>query len=108
MQTNMQRMTGTIKWYDKRRGYGFVAPDSGSDDIFLHHSAFDGNRTHNLAEGDRIAFSIEKRNRGLSAIDVVPVKDAPVATTSPIPAAPASAQPASPPQAAAAFSDLGL
>ena len=70
MSSHTQRLTGTVKWYNRKKGFGFVTPDAGGEDIFIHHSALGRNQQTRIDEGDRIAFSIENRKKGPSATDV--------------------------------------
>ena len=58
---------GTVKWYSSAEGYGFVEPDSGGDDVFLHHSEVSD---EDLEEGDRLIFEIEETRKGLNAANV--------------------------------------
>nr|WP_308015333.1 cold shock domain-containing protein [Cellulomonas chengniuliangii] len=57
---------GTVSWYDPEKGFGFVAPDSGGDDVFVHHRALAGGLTE-LYEGDRVAYEVAESDRGLQA-----------------------------------------
>lgn len=66
-------MTGTVKWYHHKKGFGFITPDSGSEDVFLHHSALTRQLQTRIGEGDRVAFRIEARRKGPSALDVAPI-----------------------------------
>lgn len=58
---------GTIKWYNDEKGFGFIAPESGQKDVFVHRSAIGTSR---LTEGDRVEFSVEQGPKGLSAANV--------------------------------------
>jgi CspA family cold shock protein len=62
-------MQGTVKWFSDQKGYGFITKEDGKD-LFVHHSAIQGNGYKSLAEGDRVSFSIEQGQRGPSAADV--------------------------------------
>ena len=68
-----QRFTGTIKWYNRKQGFGFATPDKGGDDVFVHYSALPKKRKTSLDPGDRIAFHIEQSKKGPSATDVIPL-----------------------------------
>ncbi len=61
---------GTVKWYDKKKGYGFISRNSG-DDVFVHHSAIQGSGFKSLNEGDTIEFEVAKGPKGLQAQNVV-------------------------------------
>ncbi|GIK58267.1 MAG: cold shock-like protein CspLA [Chloroflexota bacterium] len=64
-----ETMQGTVKWFSDQKGYGFITKEDGKD-LFVHHSAIQGNGYKSLAEGDRVSFSIEQGQRGPSAADV--------------------------------------
>ena len=64
-----ETMQGTVKWFSDQQGYGFITKEDGKD-LFVHHSAIQGNGYKSLAEGDRVSFSIEQGQRGPSAADV--------------------------------------
>jgi cold shock protein len=61
---------GTVKWFNNDKGYGFISPTSG-EDVFVHHSAIQGNGYKSLVEGDSVEFSTTKGPKGLQATDVV-------------------------------------
>ncbi len=64
------RMTGTVKWFNGSKGYGFIAPDNGGEDVFVHYSAIQAAGYRNLDEGDRVEFSVEDGKKGLQAAEV--------------------------------------
>jgi CspA family cold shock protein len=64
-----ERETGVVKWFNEQKGYGFIARDSGGD-VFVHYSAIQGQGFRNLAEGDRVEFTVEEGRKGPSAADV--------------------------------------
>lgn len=64
------RITGTVKWFNGSKGYGFIAPDNGGEDVFVHYSAIQAAGYRNLDEGDRVEFSVEDGKKGLQAAEV--------------------------------------
>jgi cold shock protein len=64
------RVVGTVKWFNNEKGYGFLAQENGAD-VFVHHTAIQGEGYHTLTEGQRVEFSIEKGPKGLQAANVV-------------------------------------
>lgn len=65
------RITGTVKWFNATKGYGFIAPDDGGKDVFCHHSAIQMEGYATLNENDRVEFSIEEAAKGPAAVRVV-------------------------------------
>ena len=65
--------TGTVKWFNDVKGYGFIAPDDGSKDVFVHFSAIAGEGFKKLAEGARVEFEVRQGTKGPEAADVVQV-----------------------------------
>jgi CspA family cold shock protein len=65
-----ERETGTVKWFNGAKGYGFIARESG-DDVFVHYSAIRGSGYRNLDEGQRVEFAVEQSPKGPQAVDVV-------------------------------------
>ncbi|MCL4831932.1 MAG: cold shock domain-containing protein [Caldilineaceae bacterium] len=64
------REIGTVKWFNDQKGFGFIAPDSGSKDVFVHHTAIVAEGFRSLAEGDRVEFTVEQGPKGPSAAGV--------------------------------------
>ena len=66
----MARITGTVKWFNDAKGFGFITPEDGSKDVFVHHSAIkmDGFRT--LSEGQRVEYEVVKGEKGPAAQNV--------------------------------------
>jgi CspA family cold shock protein len=55
--------TGTVKWFNERKGYGFIIPDSGGDDIFVHHSEIRSEGVTSLREGQKVEYEIGKSEK---------------------------------------------
>ena len=59
--------TGSVKWFDDQKGYGFITLDDGSKDCFVHHSAIAGDGFKSLTEGDRVQFDVVQGQKGPAA-----------------------------------------
>jgi CspA family cold shock protein len=63
-------LRGVVKWFNDRKGYGFIMPSDGGKDIFVHHSGIHGEGFKTLYEGDEVEFDVEQEDRGPKAIHV--------------------------------------
>jgi cold shock protein len=65
--------TGTVKWFSDDKGYGFITPDEGTKDLFVHHSAIAGEGFKTLTEGAKVSYDAEQGPKGPNAANVVPI-----------------------------------
>ena len=65
-----ERKSGTIKWFDEDKGYGFIEPDEGSEDVFLHFSELNQEGFKTIEEDERVEFEVEQGPKGLKATNV--------------------------------------
>lgn len=63
----MARITGTVKWFNDAKGFGFITPEGGAKDCFVHHSAIIGDGYRSLAEGERVEFDVVQGPKGPAA-----------------------------------------
>ena len=68
----MATQTGTVKWFNAQKGYGFITPDDGSSDVFVHHTAIDMPGYKTLADGEAVEFEAMVSIKGLAATTVRP------------------------------------
>ncbi|EPL6455146.1 cold-shock protein [Providencia vermicola] len=64
-------MTGSVKWFNDDKGFGFITPADGSKDVFVHFSAIQSDNFKSLAEGQQVSFSIENGAKGPAAANVI-------------------------------------
>jgi cold shock protein len=62
--------TGTVKWFSADKGFGFITPDNGTDDVFVHHSAINASGYRELREGAKVSFEVETGEKGPKATNV--------------------------------------
>lgn len=66
----MSKLNGSVKWLNSDKGFGFITPENGGKDLFVHFSGILGNNYRSLNEGDRVEYNVQQSPRGPSAIDV--------------------------------------
>ena len=67
-----ERITGTVKWFNGSKGYGFISREGG-DDVFVHYTAIQSDGYRNLDEGQQVEFTVEQGPKGLQASNVIPL-----------------------------------
>jgi len=65
--------TGTVKWFNETKGYGFIAPDDGGKDVFVHFTGIAGTGFKKLTEGEKVQFEVREGAKGPEASDVEPI-----------------------------------
>ena len=65
--------TGTVKWFNDDKGYGFITPDDGGDDLFVHHSNIQMSGFKSLKDGQRVQYEAAQGKKGLEATKVTPL-----------------------------------
>ncbi len=65
--------TGTVKWFNDDKGFGFITPDEGGKDLFVHHTGINSQGFRSLTEGARVSFEAEAGDKGPKAVNVSPL-----------------------------------
>jgi len=65
--------TGTVKWFSDDKGFGFITPDSGEKDLFVHHTGINGDGYRSLQEGAKVSFDAEEGEKGPKAVNVTTI-----------------------------------
>ena len=65
--------TGTVKWFNADKGFGFIAPDDGGEDVFAHYTAIQANGYRSLNENQKVEFDVEQGQKGLQAANIRPI-----------------------------------
>ena len=72
-QEERDMATGTVKWFNADKGFGFIAPDDGSEDVFAHFSAIQSSGYRSLNENQKVEFDVEQGQKGLQAANIKPL-----------------------------------
>ena len=70
----MAKERGTVKWFNDSKGFGFISRESGDGDVFVHHTAINGNGFKSLSEGDQVEFVVTQGQKGPAASDVTVIR----------------------------------
>ncbi|WP_348672527.1 cold-shock protein [uncultured Abyssibacter sp.] len=68
-----ERQTGTVKWFNESKGFGFIAPTDGGDDLFAHFKEIQGSGFKTLAEGQQVSFVPQRGQKGMQATQISPL-----------------------------------
>ncbi|MGC8757292.1 MAG: cold-shock protein [Caldisericaceae bacterium] len=66
----MERLTGRVKWFNSQKGFGFIVPDDGSKDLFVHYSSIKSDGYKSLREEQKVEYEVEKSDKGDKAVNV--------------------------------------
>ena len=69
----MSKLTGTVKWFNADKGFGFISQNNGGEDVFVHFRAIAGNGFKSLNEGQAVSYETERGQKGLQAANVTPL-----------------------------------
>ncbi|HDU8596452.1 TPA: cold-shock protein [Vibrio alginolyticus] len=69
----MSKVTGSVKWFNETKGFGFLSQDNGSQDVFVHFNAIVSDGFKTLTEGQKVSFNVEQGKKGPQATEVTPL-----------------------------------
>lgn len=69
----MKKVQGTVKWFNNRKGYGFITPSGGGEDVFVHHTAIQMPGYRGLTAGQSVEFAVRQTDKGQEAAQVTPI-----------------------------------
>jgi cold shock protein len=72
-EEDQEMATGTVKWFNDAKGFGFITQDNGGEDVFCHHTAIQAEGFRSLSEGQKVEFDVTKGPKGLQAANVRPI-----------------------------------
>ncbi len=70
LESNDNKLTGTVKWFNDAKGFGFITPDDGGEDLFAHFSSIQMNGFKTLKEGQKVSFEIAQGPKGKQALNI--------------------------------------
>jgi CspA family cold shock protein len=73
VEDSTKMATGTVKWFSDEKGFGFITPDDGGKDLFVHHTGINSNGFRTLAEGAKVSFEAENGPKGPNAVNVTTI-----------------------------------
>jgi cold shock protein len=68
-------LTGKVKWFNNAKGFGFIAPENGGDDVFVHYSVIGGDGYRTLTKGQAVEYSVEQGPKGMHAVEVLKLEE---------------------------------
>jgi len=72
-KSELKMATGTVKWFNDSKGFGFITPDDGGKDLFAHHSSIQGTGFKSLKDGQKVSFDVTQGQKGPAAANIKPL-----------------------------------